>query len=137
MEEFLILILQAVAQFLFELLAYWPWDIWWWDDYERPPYREGERDWSFAGWMFLALMVGAAVGWVSLYVFPDVLVKWGWLRMALLAVTPLGSAFLAKTMAEARRTSDSLEDPHSHFWFSLCFSIGLVWVRFAFAHRPG
>ena len=134
MEDILILVLQGLAQIAFEFFAYFPWDwLWYWtpsDSKDSP----SSRAWTAA---FLSLVVGAFIGWASLYFFPDVLVKWGWLRIALLFISPVGSGFMALQMARWRKEKNDFIDPTTHFWIGLCFSVGLVWVRFAFAHRPG
>jgi hypothetical protein len=134
MEDILILILQALAQIAFELFAYLPWDWFWYST----PYDQKESR-SDAAWIaaFFSLVIGAWLGWASLHFFPDVLVKWGWLRIALLVISPLGSGFMAREMAQWRQEKDAFISPAFHFWIGLCFSIGFVWVRFAFAHRPG
>ena len=134
MEDVLIFILQVLAQIAFEFFAYFPWD-WFW--YSTPYDR---RETQFSGvWIaaFLSIALGALIGWGSLYLFPDVLVQWGWLRIALLFISPLGSGMMALEMARWRREKNAFIDPATHFWIGLCFSVGLVWVRFAFAHRPG
>jgi hypothetical protein len=133
MEDILILILQAVGQILFEFFAYWPWDWFWY----TTPYdnRDTKSDGTLAA-VFFSIGLGALIGWLSLFVFPDVLVKWGWLRITLLFISPLGSGFMAREMARWRQKDKSFIEPMTHFWIGLCFSIGLVWVRFAFAHRP-
>ena len=133
MEDLLILILQGLAQILFEFFAYWPWDWLWYSS----PYDRRETASNGTWWAALvSLGLGAFVGWASLHFFPDVLVKWSWLRIALLVISPLGSGYVALTMARWRREQNQFIDPATHFWIALCFSIGLVWVRFAFAIRP-
>lgn len=133
MEDILILILQGLAQFLFEFFAYFPWDWFWY----RTPYDT--RDTTSDGtWIaaILSLILGALIGGLSLYLFPDVLVKWGWLRIALLVISPLGSGMMSYQMAKWREERNTFIHPPTHFWIGLCFSVGLIWVRFAFAHRP-
>jgi len=131
MEDILILLLQTVAQIIFEFMAYWPWDFWW---YQEPFETDGR--WSLGWWIVVAFILGALIGGLSLYIFPDVLIKWGWIRMVLLVASPLASGLMAKTLAERRRENNDQVDPWAHFWISLCFSVGLVWIRFTFAHRP-
>jgi len=134
MEEILILLLQAIGQILFEFFAYWPWDWFWYST----PYdtRETRADGTWSA-IFLSVSLGALFGWLSLYVFPDVLIKWGWLRIVLLFVSPIGSGLVSREMARWRQQENGFIEPNTHFWIGLCFSIGLVWMRFVFAHRPG
>jgi hypothetical protein len=134
MEDLLILLLQALGQILFEFFAYWPMDwLWYTTPYER---RDTDSDGTWIAVIF-SIGLGALFGWLSLYVFPDVLIKWGWLRIALLFISPLGSALVSREMARWRQKKNAFIEPMTHFWIALCFSIGFVWVRFAFAHRPG
>ncbi len=134
MEDLLIIILQVLGQIIFELFAYLPWD-WIW--YAVP--FDWEEDDSWRKWLaaIFSLIIGILLGWASLHFFPDVMVKWGWLRIAFLVISPLGSGMIAREVAQWRKERNSSVDPMFHFWIGLCFSVGLVWVRFAFAHRPG
>ena len=134
MEDFLILLLQALGEFLFEVFAWWPWDWYWWFG----PYRWDDPAPPSRTWIAVtsSLAVGALLGWLSLFLFPAVLVKWSWLRVALLFISPLSSGLMAFHFANRRRKQFEYVDPTFHFWIGLCFSIGFVWVRFAFAHRP-
>ena len=78
MEDLLILILQALGEFLFELFAWLPWDyVWWWGPWDR-------TDRVSPKWVAVisSLIIGAGLGWLSLYLFPAVLIKWAWLRVA-------------------------------------------------------
>jgi len=134
MEDLLILILQGLVQVILELFAYWPWDCWW-DD--RPYTGADDEKMPLFGWMLFSIILGGIMGSLSLCIFPDVLIRLGWVRVALLIISPLSSAFLAYAMAKIRSEKNELVNPKSHFWISLCFSVGFVWVRFAFAHRPG
>ncbi len=83
----------------------------------------------------ISILLGAGLGYVSLYIFPAVLVRWAWLRIALLFLSPAASGFLAAGMAARRRRRDGVTSPGFHFVIGLCFSIGFVWTRFALAHR--
>ena len=134
MEDLLILILQAIGEFLLELLAWGPWDwFWWFGDY-RWDGQYGPSRTTAA--IISSLAIGAVLGWLSLFLFPAVLVKWAWLRVALLFVSPLISGLMSRTLAQRRQERCAQVDPNFHFWIGLCFSVGFVWVRFALAHRP-
>jgi hypothetical protein len=131
MEDLLILILQALGEFLLEVFAWWPWDWAWWS-YDRTD--DPNPRWAAA---LVSIGIGAALGWLSLHLFPAVLVKWAWLRITLLFVSPVASGLMAFHFAQGRRKHFEYVDPNFHFWIGLCFSVGFVWVRFALAHRPG
>ena len=132
MEDLLILIIQATVEVFFELFSYLPWD-WWW--YARPFDTEEEGRFSFGWWLFLSVIIGGVLGYFSVYVCPTVIVRFAWLRIALLFTSPLASGCIARHMAERRQKQGRISDPNAHFWLSFCFSLGLVWIRFAFAHR--
>jgi hypothetical protein len=133
MEDLLILILQAIGEFLLELLAWWPWDWFcYWGDSKWDSPSHSEPYW-FA--ILGSLAMGALLGWGSIYVFPAVLVKWSWLRVTLLFISPPTSGLIAREMARWRQEQDASVDLTIHFLIGLCFSIGFVWVRFALAHR--
>lgn len=133
MEDLLIVILQALGEILFEMFAWWPWDyVWWWGPWDRE-----DRTSPGVVAALASLAMGAALGWLSLFIFPAVMVKWAWLRIVLLFVSPAASGLMAFHFAQRRHKQFEYVDPVFHFWIGLCFSIGFVWVRFALAHRPG
>lgn len=132
MEDILILIIQGIVEFLFELFGYLPWDLWW----DTRPFDAKDEDNSSYEWILLwSAVVGGFLGYFSTFIFPNVIIKFGWLRIALLFISPLVSGFVASLMAQNRQKKGLASDPTSHFWLSFCFSMGLVWIRFAFAHR--
>ena len=133
MEDILILLLQALGEFLLEIFAWWPWDyFWWWGPWDR-----NDRTSPSVSAALISLATGAALGWLSLFIFPAVLVKWAWLRIALLVISPLGSGLMSFHFARGCEKEFEYVDPVFHFWIGFCFSIGFVWVRFALADRPG
>jgi hypothetical protein len=135
MEDFLIILLQALGEFIFELLAWWPWDwFWYWGDSRWNPPRRADPFWVA---IFSSVAVGALLGWASIHFFPAVIVRWSWLRVTLLFVSPPLSGFMAREWAKWRHKQNALIDFDVHFLIGLCFSIGFVWVRFALANRHG
>ena len=128
MEDLLI----ALFQVIFEVLAYLPWDFF---SYGR--FDAAERGDADFGHGLLSLVVGASLGGFSLLVLPDVVAKWPWLRIALLIIGPFVSGLLAFGFAEMRLRRGWNVRPTAHFWFSWLFTLGLVVVRFTYAHRPG
>jgi len=134
MEELLILILQGAIEFLFELFGYLPWDFWW---YAQPidSKKEGGDNFSFGWVLFFSVMVGMSLGYFSTFIFPNVIIKFAWLRIALLFISPVVSGCIARVMAKRREIKGYICDPDAHFWLSFCFSMGLVWIRFVYAHR--
>ena len=97
MEDLLILILQALGQIIFEFFAYWPWGLVLVFDAIRYARDRGSDGTAYA--ILFSIGLGAMLGWLSLYIFPDVLVKWGWLRIVLLVVSPIGSGLISREMA--------------------------------------
>ena len=149
MEDLLILIIQGTCEFLFELFSWLPWD-WMFGDFPTTgptpgtyipssPITKGSPEEQRRSWlipmMILSVLAGGVLGSVSTYVFPTVIVRFGWLRIALLFASPIGSGLIACAMARRRQRGGRVTEPGAHFWLSLCFSAGVVWVRFAYAHR--
>jgi hypothetical protein len=127
--------MEEICEFSMELFAWGPWDLFWWfGDYRWEGHYGPSRTTAA---ILSSLAIGAALGWLSLFIFPAVLVKWAWLRITLLFVSPLASGLMSRALAQRRQKRLAQIDPNFHFWIGLCFSIGFVWVRFAFAHRPG
>jgi hypothetical protein len=143
MEDILIAILSLLGDIIFELFAWVPWDwLWysnWFPDWEWTRTSTGEPRNTRPLWTVavINLGMGALFGWLSIFVFASVLIKWGWLRIVLLFISPPTSGLIALRMAERRRRANDQIDSILHFWIALCFSVGFVWTRFVLAHRPG
>ena len=137
MEEILILLFQGFIQIAFEILAYLPWDFLWYicgPDDDPDSWKPSTRKF----WAAVAsLIVGGLVGWATLHFFPNSLLHSSWLRLACLFLSPIASGLLGREMARWRAQRNPDIDPSLHFWVSLCFSIGLVWIRFAYANHSG
>ena len=125
MEEVLIVIVQFLAEFVFQIVAELPWD---WI---------GGRDWLESRWgiYLFGLFVGGGAAWLSLAIHHHSFLKDPALRIANVAVAPLVAANFSRWMALRRRRNDPDVDPEFHFWLSLWFSLGFAAVRFGFAVR--
>lgn len=134
MEDILIAILSLLGDFILELFAWLPWD---WLSYGDWPFGAERSSDPQPRWAVVVVNIGlgAALGWLSIFVFPSVLIHWGWLRIALLFASPVCSGLIAYRLAQHRRRNDESIDPAIHFYIGLCFSIGFVWTRFVLAQR--
>jgi hypothetical protein len=132
MEEFLILVFQFIFEVVLQVLAELPFDLF-------VGSREFKRDQSSKGfeWIFVSLVMGGAVGAISLFVRPNTLLKSGTARIAYLILAPLLSAWfsfvLARLLAGRGR---SWIIPKRHAICAFCFALVLTVVRFTYAQRP-
>jgi hypothetical protein len=125
MEDILIVILQALLEFLFDVLfnaGYWP------SDWEP-------RSLTYS--CLLGFLGGSLLAAVSIVLLRHTWIPFSALRVANLAAAPLSAAWLAQVIARRRqKTYISWMEPRSHYWRAFWFTLGLVTVRFAFATRP-
>lgn len=128
MEDFLIILLQFLFEFLFEVLLYWPIDL----PFLNRETPDPERLY-FRG--FLWWCAGCALAFVSLIIFQHTFIAFPALRIINLISAPIVSARLAKHLAAARAKSNPNIIPRNHFWQAFWFTLGFAAVRFAYASR--
>lgn len=130
MEEALILILQFIAEVLFQAFGSQLLDfsLFW--------RKEPSSQASVLIGIFLSLFViGGFLGWLSLFPLHHTLLPWGWLRMANLIVGPVSSGYVSWLIARWHQK----KNPDVHPWFHaavaavICF--GFVLFRFTFGER--
>jgi hypothetical protein len=127
MEELLIAIIQGVFEFVFEALAYLPFD---WHAETLTSKDSVRLFWRCFFWF----VGGCLLGWLSLYIVDHALLLTPTLRMANLIVAPLSSAFISQAIAKRRAQRDEHIEPRRSFWQAFWFSLGIVVIRFAYGH---
>jgi hypothetical protein len=81
----------------------------------------------------LFLVVGGAVGWISLAFVPG-LVRNPALRVATLFLSPVLAGVFGYYIARWQsRSRNPLLVPRYHFWYAFSFTLGLAAVRFAYS----
>ena len=128
MEDLLIAILQALLEFLLEILSWTPFD---WPSSSRS-FPESE---SIMGRCVTWFTVGCGLAGLSVLFLKHTWIAWPALRIANLALAPMTSAFIAQAIARRRARRNSFIIPRNHFWQSFWFTLGIVTVRFALAVR--
>jgi hypothetical protein len=126
MEDILIVILQALLEFLFDVLV----NVGSWPSNWEPRSLTLSCLLGFLGGSFLAA--------VSIVLLRHTWIPFSALRVANLAAAPLSAAWLAQLIARRRQKTYTYRtvEPRSHYWRAFWFTLGLVAVRFAFATRP-
>ena len=128
MEEFLIVLIQFIVEFFFNIVAEIPFD---WPSRNRKT-PEPER---IAGWCFGWLLLGGFIAWGSTFVFSPTFISIPALRIANLVLSPIASGLLSLFIARHRAHTNPNIVPRNHFWQAFWFTIGLVAIRFAYASR--
>jgi hypothetical protein len=128
MEDLLIVLLQGLFEFVFEVL-FSPWfgvlDLL--DLLDTP---EDSHWWVYVLWLWL----GATLGGLSLLVAPRSMIALPALRIANLVLAPIVSGLIAHAVARRRRRRLRLEIvSYRRAWQAVCFTLGLVVIRFAYA----
>lgn len=132
MEELLIAIFQFFFEVVLQTLMELPWDI-------CVSSRESRRNQSpnKFQWLFLSLLMGGAVGSISLWIWPNTAMRSSGLRLAYLLLAPPCSAWISFLVARclAHRSRPWIQ-PGLHAQCAFCFTLVLTVVRFTYAHRP-
>jgi hypothetical protein len=82
-------------------------------------------------------IIGAALGGLSLLVFPKHFAASMPLRLATLALAPIASALAVAPALPLLRRPAEPEDIWRRFWNAYAFSLTFALIRFAYAGRPG
>jgi len=128
MEEFLVVLLQFLVEFVINVVAEIPFD--WPSRNRKTPESEG-----VAGVCFLWFLLGIGVGCISLLIFSRTLISVSALRVVSLVLAPVASAFLSLYLAKRRAVANPFIIPRNHFWQAFWFTVALVGVRFIYASR--
>jgi hypothetical protein len=127
MEEIVIIVLQFLFEFFFEVLSGgvdWPFTS---RDHREPA--------SLVVSAFQWLLGGCLLAGVSVLLFKHTLIRGPALRIANLVLAPIASAYLARYLAHRRGTRAGSIIPRTRFWQAFWFTLGLVSLRFAYASR--
>lgn len=127
MEELLILVLQGLFEFLFDVasgLGHWPLT----NDTKQEK-KDGLNSWLI--WVF----AGGLMAVLSLVAFRHTFIPTPQLRIANLLLAPVASAFLTQHIAKQRALTNPNIIPRQHFWQAFWYAIGFVVVRFAYVSR--
>lgn len=131
MEELLLILFHFLFEVVLQILIELPFDWLVGMRESRAP-----QDSSSGRWYFISLLLGGAVGALSLWVFPDSFIKSSGGRVAYLVFAPLISAGCVLLLSRFRvaRSKDWI-NPRLHalcaFWFALVLTI----IRFTYVHR--
>jgi hypothetical protein len=129
MEEFLIILLQALAEFLIELMMYGGLDFL---SYKMWDSEEQELG---CGWSFIFLVIGGLLGMLVNFLHPRAVLPWAWLRILALVAAPLAAGYISEALAKQRQHRGTVFEPRLHFWFAFLFTLGFEIARFAWAAR--
>lgn len=126
MEELLILILQGLAEFVFEVLINLPFE---WTSERVFERSEGSLWKSCAVWF----MVACGLGLITLLLFKHTFITSPYLRILNVALAPLGSAFISQSFAIQRASNNQDVNPRHYFWRAYWFTFGFTLMRFLYA----
>lgn len=125
MEELIILVLQAFGEVLFQIVGSGLLDLltWTWGKDDSPRSR---------GCTLVLVMglLGALLGWLSVWLVPHALLPWAWLRFANLVIGPAISAWVSWRIAKWRQGRGYDTDPRTHALIAGVACAGMVLVRF-------
>ena len=130
MEEILIVIITFLGKLLIESLLYFPLDIF---IIFREKYGGVKAD-RF-GWVLLSLLAGIVIGGVSVVLFSNAVLPFGWLRVLSLIMAPFLAGAIALRMSRRRNQKHLNSDNKLHYMAAFLFTLGLLGIRFIFTTR--
>ncbi|MDX2051887.1 MAG: hypothetical protein SFV15_05800 [Polyangiaceae bacterium] len=134
MHELLILVVHLVLELVWNLITWFLYDL---ILSGRDQKWAGEREESSQGALVVlaSAAVGAALGGISLLVWPHVLLKYSWLRLFNFVLAPVLAGLFASTMSRSRRERGEASDEKVHVWGAVLFTLSYGVVRFVWASR--
>lgn len=117
------LLLQIILEFLFELGLH----------SVREPFRRPKPlhpSLAAIGYVIL----GAAAGAISLWIFPELFIATGWLRVVSLVVTPAAAGAAMAAIGAWRRTKAKEVIRLDRFAYGFLFALAMAIVRFWWGH---
>jgi hypothetical protein len=127
-EDFIVILIQFVVEFVFNVLANLPFD---WPSRNRATPEPA----SMTGIYLLWLVLGGSLAAISLLVVPRTFIVLQALRIANLVLAPAAAGLLSFAIARRRAQSNPFIVPRHHGWQAVWFTLGLVSIRFAYAIR--
>jgi hypothetical protein len=127
-EDFIVILIQFIVEFVFNVLANLPFD---WPSRNRDT-PEPE---SMTGVYLLWLLLGGCLAAISLLVVPRTFIVLPALRMANLALAPTAAGLLSYFISRQRAERNPFIVPRHHGWQAFWFTLGLVAIRLAYAIR--
>jgi len=127
-EDFIVILIQFIVEFVFNVLANLPFD---WPSRGR---TTPEPD-NMIGVYLLWLLAGGSLAGISLLIVPRTFIMLPSLRIANLALAPIVAGFLSFSIAKRRAEMNPFIVPRHHGWQAFWFTLGLVAIRFAYAGR--
>lgn len=91
--------------------------------------REVESNFSYC----LFFVIGGAIGWMSVQLFPQSVLSYPWLRIANLALAPFVAGLITRQIAVVRAKENLFIEPRVHFWRAFWFTLAFAFIRFAYA----
>jgi hypothetical protein len=128
MEELIVIVLQFLLEFIFEILINLPFD------WPRKSRMTPEKE-KTIGKSFVMFCIGCGLAWLSAIVFPRTFIHHPALRIANLLLAPVAAAYISRTIAEHTAEANANIRPRNHFWQAFWFTLGFVAVRFAYANH--
>jgi len=128
MEEILVLVIQVLIELLFNIVISAPFEL----ASITAPSSKGDNPVIQA---MIWLILGLAIGGVSIAVFSHSLISIGALRVFNLVAAPPTAAYLSQAIARRWTKSNPSINPRNHFWHAFCLTLGVAIVRFAYASR--
>lgn len=125
MEEVLVLFIQLLVELLFNSMVSIPFDIFF------SGYTPGTRATGCA-LTCLFMLIGAALGGLSLLVMPHLMITNPTLRIVNLVLSPILAGLLAMLVARFRGVQ---KEEWSHFWHSFWFTLLFASIRLAYCQR--
>jgi len=127
MEEFTIVILQAVFEIAINILTNIGFDLvaYFWE--------KGDEN-KTSSKCFLMFLAGSGIGLLSWVFIPKVMLPYSWLRISTFFLSPVLAGFISLQIARFKAKREEVW-PWRHFWYSFFACLGLVLVRFVSCAR--
>lgn len=89
--------------------------------------------WQALGKCLIYTAVGSAIGWLSIWLFPHLLIRNNVLQIVYMAVAPVLAALAMVWLGAWRRKRDQPAIGFDRFMYAYCFALSMAVIRHAYA----
>ncbi len=89
--------------------------------------------WQALGKCLIYTVVGSAIGWLSIWLFPHLLIRNDVLQIVYIAIAPVLAALAMVWLGKWRHKRDQPAIGFDRFMYAYCFALSMAVIRHAYA----
>ncbi len=124
MEELILLVLAEIGGFIFNAIAYFPWDI------LVAIFEEQSKKPIYIIAIILTIAVAAALAKLSVWILEEPIIPFGWARLINLCLAPFVAGYIALKMSRLRDRRGKDSNSKFHYFVAFVFTLTFIGTRY-------